>query len=171
MRRKPGAELAIRPNKSQLKRDSDALQALGTQLTQATATTVAKCGLPDNLLAAIKEYHRLPNAHGAQRRQLQLIGKLMRDVDEETVERIHAQLNLNVEMEKRKFHRIEQLRDHLLNGDKQQLTEVLAEYPALDAQAVGQLIRQARKEAEQNGPPAASRKLFKLLRDAVEQKS
>ncbi|HTR00143.1 MAG TPA: ribosome biogenesis factor YjgA [Candidatus Acidoferrum sp.] len=169
MRRKPDAEPAIRPNKSQLKRDSDALQALGEQLTQATPTTLAKCELPDKLLAAIEEYRRLPNAHGAQRRQLQFIGKVMRDVDEETIERIHGQLNLNVEMEKRRFHRIEQLRDALLLGDKQQLNDVLAAYPALDAQVVGQLLRQARKEAEQNGPPAAARKLFKLLRDAVEK--
>ena len=109
MRKNPGEELAVRPNKSQLKRDSAALQELGEQLITATPGKVAKCALPEKLLAALAEYRKLPNSHGAQKRQLQFIGKLMRDLDDDVVERIHQQLNLNVEMEKRRFHQIEQL--------------------------------------------------------------
>lgn len=167
MRRKPGAELAIRPNKSQLKRDYDALQALGEQLTQATASIIKKCELPEHLLSALKEFHRLPNSHGAQRRQLQYIGKVMRDVDEETIARIHSQLNLNVEMEKRRFHRIEQLRDSLMTGENAVLTQVLEAHPELEPQVLGQLLRQARKEQELSESPPAARKLFRYLREKL----
>jgi ribosome-associated protein len=155
------------PSKTQRKRESDALQNLGEQLTQTNATSLKKCELPDNLLRAITEFQRLPNKHGAQRRQLQFIGKVMRELDDDTIERIHQQLNLNVELEKRRFHRLEMLRDQLLSGDNQVLTQVLAQHPQLSAQQVGQLIRQARKEEERNEPPGSSRKLFKLLRDTL----
>lgn len=155
------------PSKSQRKRDSTALQELGEQLTLATPGVIAKCELPDKLLSAIEEYQALPNKHGAQRRQLQFIGKLMRLLDEETLDRIHAQLNLNVEMEKRRFHRVELLRDKLIDGDNSVLTEVLKEHPQLDAQEVGRLVRQARKEQERGDAPGSARKLFKLLRETL----
>lgn len=168
MRKKPGEELVIRPNKSQLKRESDALQNLGEQLTRATASDIKKCDLPDHLLAAIAEYQRLPNKHGAQRRQMQFIGKVMRDLDETTIERIHAQLNRNVEMEKRRFQRIEALRDSLINSDGDVVTSVLNAHPQLDAQTVNQLVRQARKEQEEDFAPTASRKLFRYLRETLD---
>ncbi len=167
MRKNPGEELAVRPNKSQLKRDSAALQELGEQLITATPGKVAKCALPEKLLAALAEYRKLPNSHGAQKRQLQFIGKLMRDLDDDVVERIHQQLNLNVEMEKRRFHQIEQLRDRLLNGDNETLTEVLAQYPQFDAQLLGQLVRQTRKEQGQSESPPSARKLFRYLREKM----
>lgn len=164
----PDDDLPLGPSKSQRKRDSDALQQLGEQLTQATPAVIAKCELPEKLLAAIEEFQALPNKHGAQRRQLQFIGKLMRLLDDETVERINAQLNRNVEMEKRKFHRIEELRDKLVSGDNSVLTDVLKEHPKLDAQMVGRLVRQARKEQERGEAPGSSRKLFKLLRETLD---
>lgn len=164
----PDDDLPSGPSKSQRKRDSNALQELGEQLTEATPAVLAKCELPDKLLMEIREFQALPNKHGAQRRQLQFIGKLMRLLDDETVERIHSQLNLNVEMEKRKFHRIEELRDKLISGDTAVLTEVLKAHPQLDAQTVGRLVRQARKEQERGEAPGSSRKLFKLLRETLD---
>ena len=164
----PEDDLPSGPSKSQRKRASTALQELCQLLTEATPAVLAKCELPDKVLAAIEEYQALPNKHGAQRRQLQYIGKVMRLLDEETVERIHGQLNRNVEMDKRRFHRVEQLRDRLLAGDNKVLAQVLGEHPQLDAKTVGQLIRMARKEEERGQPPGSARKLFKLLREKLE---
>lgn len=163
----PDDDLPSGPSKSQRKRDSTALQELGEQLTEAKPSVLVKCQLPEKLMSAIEEYQALPNKHGAQRRQIQFIGKLMRLLDEETLDRIHAQLNRNVEMEKRRFQRVEELRDRLVAGDNSVLTEVLTAHPQLDAQIVGQLVRQARKEQEQNEAPASSRKLFRLLREKL----
>lgn len=167
MRRKPGEELAVRPNKSQLKRDYDDLQVLGGQLTNATQAVLKKCELPEKLLSAITEYRALPPKHGALRRQLQFIGKLMRDVDAETLARIHQQLNLNVELEKRRFQQLEQLRDRLLAGDNDDLAKVLQHHAQLDPKLLGQLVRQARKEQEQGDSPVAARKLFRYLREKL----
>ncbi len=167
MKAQPQHELPSGPSKTQRKRDSTALQELGQLLTQANAGTLAKCELPDQVLAAIEAYQALPNKHGAQRRQLQYIGKMMRMLDEASLDRIHAQFNRNVEMEKRRFHRVEELRDRLLSGDNKTLTEALSEYPQLDAREIGQLVRQARKEQERGQPPGSSRKLFKLLRESL----
>ena len=163
----PEDELPSGPSKSQRKRDSTALQELGQLLTEATASTLAKCELPDKVLAAIEEYQALPLKHGALRRQLQYLGKVMRLLDDEDVDRIHAQLNRNVEMDKRRFQRVEQLRDRLLNGDTKVLAEVLSEHPQLNAKEIGQLVRMARKEQERGQAPGSSRKLFKLLRESL----
>jgi|Laugrespbdmm15dd_1035085.scaffolds.fasta_scaffold108145_1 ribosome-associated protein len=156
------------PSRSQLKRDSEALQKLGRQLAEARNDILAKCDLPDTLRAALDEYRKL-TANGALRRQLQYIGRLMRDLSEANVEQIKAQFHSNVELEKKQFHQLEQLRDRLVAGDKDALAEVIATYPDADIQQLRQLIRQAGKEHEQGASPAGSRKLFKLLRELQEQ--
>jgi ribosome-associated protein len=151
-------------SKSVHKRASEALQDLGELLTGCDAGTLEKCELPPELLAALQEYKRLPPKHGALRRQLQFIGKLMRKLDEETLARIHAQLNRNVDLEKKRFHQLEQLRERLLAGDKDALEALISAHPDA-SQPLRQLIRAAQKEAQQQKPPASSRKLFKLLRE------
>lgn len=151
-------------SKSVQKRASEALQDLGAQLTDCDAATLEKCELPAELLNAVQEYKRLPNKHGALRRQLQFIGKLMRKLDDETLARIHAQLHRNVDLEKKRFQQLEQLRDRLLKGDKEALEVLIGTHPEA-SQPLRQLIRAAQKEAEQQKPPASARKLFKLLRE------
>lgn len=72
-------------SKSQKKREMDALQGLGKELVELPADTLKTLPLPDDLREAIKEYRRL-KAHGAIRRQLQFIGRIMRHVDPEPIE-------------------------------------------------------------------------------------
>ena len=91
----------------------------------------------------------------------------MRDLDEATIARIHQQLNLNVALEKRRFHRLEDLRDQLLQGDAETLQQALQSHPELDAKQLGQLLRQTRKEMEQSEAPPTARKLFRYLRDTL----
>ncbi len=78
-------------SKSQRKREMLALQELGQTLITMDAAKLQKCLLPEDLLAAINEYKRLPNKHEARRRQLQYIGKLMRQIDTSTIEQVIAQ--------------------------------------------------------------------------------
>lgn len=151
-------------SKSVQKRAVEALQELGAQLIACNKSTLEKCALPPELLAALAEYKRLPNKHGALRRQLQFIGRLMRDLDEDALARIHAQLNRNVDLEKKKFAQLEQLRDQLLSGDRHVLQALIEEHPQVNVQLLRQLIRGAQKEREENKPPASARKLFRLLR-------
>ena len=80
------------PSKSSLKREMTARQELGERLANSSPALVERCRLPEYLAESLREYARLPNKHGARRRQLQYIGKLMRDLDDETLERIRAVL-------------------------------------------------------------------------------
>lgn len=78
------------PSKSSRKREMTALQELGERLANSTPAFIASCALPQNLVDALQEFARLPHKHGARRRQLQYIGKLMRGLEPETIDRIHA---------------------------------------------------------------------------------
>lgn len=69
-------------SRSQRKRDSSALQARGEELTRLSAARQAKLPLPPDLAAALADFRGLTNRE-AKRRQLQYIGRLMREADEE----------------------------------------------------------------------------------------
>jgi ribosome-associated protein len=84
-------DLDVRPSKSQRKREVLALQELGKALVTLTPKQLAGLQLPDELLKAIHEAQRM-RKHEAQRRQLQFIGRVMRDVDEATQLRIKQHL-------------------------------------------------------------------------------
>lgn len=152
------------PSKSQRKRDMTALQELGAKLTEMTPAALKKCALPETLLDAIEEHNRLPFKHGARKRQLQYIGKVMRDVPDEVVERIQAQLSQNVSVDKRRYMELEKLRAGLLENSSKSLTQLFTEHPDADREEIELLIRQARQQADTNATPLASRKLFQLLR-------
>ena len=154
------------PSKSQLKREMSALQDLGEKLITMNPSLLAKCDLPQNLLEAIGEYQRIPTAkHGALKRQLQYIDKVMRDVPEEVIQQINQQLLQHDLKEKKYFHMLETMREQLLSGDNDSLTELVTRFPEIEIQQIRNLIRNARREAERNMPAESSRKLFRLLRD------
>jgi ribosome-associated protein len=164
------AEEGSGPSKSQLKREMTALQALGEQLTTLSAATLEKCALPGNLQSAIEEYHRIPpGKHGALRRHSQFIGRLMREVPDDIIDNIRQQLELNVHLQNKRFHDLENLRTELLAGNNEALTRLVSDHPDVDIQQLRNLIRNARREADQNQPPESSRKLFRLLRELQQQ--
>lgn len=74
-----------RPSKTQLKKEAHAQQALGEELTRLPQARLEKLDLPAQLVSAISEFRRLPNSFGARKRQLQYIGRLMRDCDTEAI--------------------------------------------------------------------------------------
>lgn len=151
-------------SKTQVKKEMHALQELGEKLTILPRSLLDKCQLPEELLQAIEEYKRLPNKHGALKRQLQFIGRIMRDVDPEPIYRVLDEEGKQAELERRRFHRLETIREQLLAGDTDILEALISNNPGMDIQGIRQLIRQAGKETAEGKPPAASRKLFAALR-------
>ena len=79
------------PSRSAKKRAAESLQLLGVKLVDAPKALLAGLPLPDDLRDAIVEARSIPS-FGARRRQMQLIGKLMRRLDDETVNAIGAAL-------------------------------------------------------------------------------
>lgn len=78
-------------SRSQKKRDSLALQKLGERLAKIPAAQRARLPLPEDLRDALDEYDRL-SGYEARRRQIQFIGRIMREANQEgTLENVlHA---------------------------------------------------------------------------------
>ena len=87
----PAADAPLTPSKSQRKRDAQALQALGVQLVALSTAQLAQLELPEALHEAVLAVQRM-HAHGARTRQMQYIGKLMRQLEPTALSRIRAVL-------------------------------------------------------------------------------
>ncbi len=153
-----------RVSKTRRKNEMTALQDMGVELVKLSRERLARMDLPERLYQELLEAQRL-TANGAIRRQMQFIGKLMRDVEVEPIAAQLAALKGESAASKAEFHAIERWRERLLQDDAA-LTEWLSGHPDVDVQAMRQLIRNARREAAEDKPPKSSRELFRLLRDA-----
>ena len=151
-------------SKSQKKRDCDALQRISDKLLKLKPDELALIDLPADLEDALNEAHRI-HSNSALKRQRQYLGKIIRSCDSEKIEK---QLNTVIhrnDTNTAQFKKIERWRDRLIDNDTQVLGEIIQQHPALDRQHIHTLVRQAAKEESANKPPAASRKLFKYLRE------
>jgi ribosome-associated protein len=81
----------LTPSKSQRKRDAHAVQALGVQLVALSAAQLARLDLPEALHEAVVAAQRM-RAHGAHTRQMQSIGKLMRQLEPTVLSRVRVAL-------------------------------------------------------------------------------
>lgn len=150
-----------RPSKSQIKRELQALQDLGKEMTRLGADTLNKIPLPDDVREAIDEYAKM-RSFGAQRRQLQLIGKRMNGLDPVKVRAAIDMATGESKAAVAAHHRAERLRDKLLAEDAF-LTDFVKEFPDVNVQSLRQIIRAARKEAQTNKPPKNARELYRLI--------
>jgi ribosome-associated protein len=155
------------PSKSQLKRECDALQKLGEELLTLQTSDLNSMELPDELDDAVRTARKI-QSRGGLKRQRQLIGKIMRQIDSESIEKQLAIIKHKHDTNTAAFRKIEQWRDRLLSNDKTALTEIINSHPDVDRQHINQLMRHALREQSQNKPPASARKLFKYLRDLEE---
>lgn len=159
----PASEAA--PSKSARKREMLALQALGESLLALNDQQLAQLPVADErLLQAIREARAI-RSNSARRRHLQFIGKLMRDIDPEPLQRSLQSLHQGHKQDNESFHRLEKLRDDTLAAGPRGVELVIAQWPQADRQQLRQLVLQHQREAQHGKPPAASRKLFRYLRD------
>ena len=153
-------------SKTKLKAEADAAQDIGKELIALSKDRLIKLALPEALFDAVLEAKRL-TANGAIRRQLQYLGRLMRDIDSAPiVEQLQAWEGKNTQ-ENARFHSMERWRDRLIL-EPTALQEFLSANPQAEIQQLRNLIRNAQKEAAANKPPKSSRELFKLIRVILE---
>ena len=173
-------------SKTDLKRESAALQDLGEQLLTLRADLMQPLQLSDKLLDALQEAKRISNFEG-RRRQMQFIGKLMRKLDDEVIANIRAALQQQKDgsaSELAVLHLAEQWREQMLQdtSHEQALTNWLQQHPATDAQHLRALVRQARKDAQKAAKEPVSdasdtaprhgkayRDVFQLIKQALPQ--
>src|SRR3546814_5359444 len=111
------------PSKSQVKRDMLALLALGKDLVELPNERLKQLPLEEPLYDAIRQAQRTQTREG-RRRQIHYVGKLMRTAPADA---IRAQLDTwanGSRQETRAMHRLEALRDLLLENDDA-LTQLL----------------------------------------------
>lgn len=167
-------------SRTELKRESEALQALGADLLTLRADRLAALELPEALTEALAEARRITHFEG-KRRQLQFVGKLMRKLDEDTITAARAALAEQHQAsagQTRGLHEAERWRDRLIGSDDA-VAEWITAHPNSDIQQLRALVRQARKHAPAESRATVSqglaprhgrayRELFRLLRDSLD---
>ena len=150
-------EYAVRPNKSQIKRDIAQIAAMAEEI----------CELPESIHKAVMEAARMPHK-GARKRQLKYITAQLRKIDLESVQETLSRIKSQSAHAVREHHQAEQWRDLLLSEHgHEELTRLLGEFPQADGQHVRQLQRNALKEQRAEKPPKSARLLYKYLKELI----
>lgn len=150
-------------SKTRRKQEMHDLQALGKALVELSAPHLEGMTLPEHLKAAVLEARRI-RSHEARRRQLQYIGRLMRELDAAPIREQLDALSGNSAQAAAAHRRMEAWRERLL-ADDAALTEFAAEHPGADMQSLRALIRNSRKEQKEGKPPRAYRDLFRMIKE------
>lgn len=158
------ADTEERASKSQLKRESAALQDLAAELAELPKAQLAALALPDDIFAALCQAAGMP-PRGARKRQLKYVGGLFREIDVQPIVDKLARIKNQSADAARELHKAERWRERLIAGDDAEVTSLLNEYPAADRQHLRQLIRSAKKETAQGTPPKSARLLFRYLKE------
>lgn len=156
-----------KPSKSQKKREMTALQELGAELVALGRDQLARIELSEDLRDAVRDAQRFTQ-HEAHRRQLQYIGRLMRDLDPAPIRAALDEIKGVSAAATARLHNLERLRARLME-DESALGDIARAHPGADLQHLRQLRRNALKEQEQAKPPRAYRELFRVLRELEEQ--
>ncbi len=155
------------PSKTKKKQEMHALQQLGAALVDLSAAHLEHMALPEELARAVHEARRM-RSHEAKRRQMQLIGRLMRGIDPEPIRAQLASVAGGSAQARASHQRMEHWRARLMEDDGA-LTEFAAMHPGADLQNLRALLRNARKEQNAAKPPRAYRELFRAIRDAANE--
>lgn len=153
------------PSKSQLKRDSHALQTLGAQLIDLSDERLAKLPLGERLLDAIR-LARTIRAREGLRRQIQYIGRLMREADSEAIRLAIEGDQMRHRADTALMHSAERWRERLLS-DPEAAKQWLDQHP-LTRVSLTTHVTGARAELASEQRGRHYRELFRLLRDTLQ---
>ena len=165
----PPAELSdnrlLRPSKTRRKNEAHELQSLGEALVDFSEERLAPLQLSEPLLDAVRACRNI-RAHEARRRQIQLIGKLMRQADADPVREAVAQMQRGKAHDALALHTAERWRAELI-ADDAATTRFGNEHAGADLQQLRTLVRNARKDAAlapEQRSGRAYRELFRFIR-------
>jgi len=157
------------PSKTELKQRAHALQDLGLAVARLPQEHRRSIEMPEDLHEAIETY-LTTRSHEARRRQLQLVGKLLRRVDPDPLIAAVERFSRGRAVDAERLHAVEDWRDALIRDDEA-ITRWIENYPDTDVQQLRSLVRSARREsagkrAEQR-QPRSYRLLFRLIHEAL----
>lgn len=155
-------------SRSQVKRESHALTELGREMTKLEPSVLDKIPLEENIRDAIIAVRKMKKG-SALKRQIQYIGKLLRNTDDEPIRAAYEKAINPYREDVKLLHKMENWRDRLIAEGDKALEDLIEEIPQVDRQHLRQLIRQANKEREKNKPPKSSREIFQYLKQILGQ--
>jgi ribosome-associated protein len=158
-------------SKSQKKRDMLALQAVGEELFELTAEALRKLSLPEELLEAVLEAKRIPvSKHGGIKRQLQYIGRLMREIDAAPIIAQLQAANAPNQKQTALHHLAERWRDRMMS-DATSVAAFANEFPGADALVLDRFIAAAREDHANGRPPKNFRLLYQTLHKHIVERA
>ena len=155
------------PSKSRRKREMHDLQQLGEALCGLDSARLATLDLPERLADAIALTRTL-TSHEGRRRQMQYIGRLMREIDPEPVRATLAGWARGPGVERARFATAERWRERVLD-DPAGMDAFVAAHPRVNRATLQSLVADARTERAQRGAPHKYRALFRELKRAVDE--
>ncbi len=155
-------------SKTRRKREMLERQALGVALVELPESQLLEMSLEERLREAVIDARRI-TSHEARRRQMQYIGRLMREIDPAPIRARLEALSSGSAQSAARHRRLEAWRERLL-ADDGALTAFATEHPGADFQALRVLIRNSRKQLEQGNRVRAYRELFRLIKQCSEAK-
>jgi ribosome-associated protein len=158
------------PSRGEQRREALAVLALAHALVEQPLARLQQLPMSEDLLAAAAEAQRI-TSNIARKRAVGFLAKKLRREDEETLAALQAGLEhdkADARRESAALHRVEALRDELVDNGDEALAQLLADHPHADRQHLRQLARNAREEKLKNKPPHAYRELFRELRALLE---
>ncbi len=155
---------AIRPNKTQIKKDIAVIFALSEEMSELPAGQLKMLELPELINKAVIEASGMPHK-GARKRLLKFITGQLLKIDIEPILEKLARIKSKSAHAVREHHAVERWRDRLISDGNDALTALLDDQPQADRQLLRQLMRNAQKEAEAGKPPKSSRLLYRHLKE------
>ncbi|OJX08780.1 MAG: hypothetical protein BGO72_15450 [Burkholderiales bacterium 70-64] len=156
------------PSKSQLKRDMLALQALGERLLPLPDERLQQLPVPPELIEAVRLARGIRAREGL-RRQLQYVGRLMREVDAQALRAALDDETREQRLATAVMHEAERWRERLLADDRA-LADWLERHPGT-RDGVGPLVPRARRELAAGAPGRAYRELYRALRERLAERA
>jgi ribosome-associated protein len=154
----------ITTSKTQKKNEFKALQELGEQLVALSLDQLKPIDMPEELLSAVIDAQK-PMKHEAKRRQLQYIGRLMREIDPEPIRNALENIRHGDYHKAFLFKKMEKWRDALKTGNNDTIEEILAACPPADPQRLIKLAKNMRAATQPDKSLHASKLLMHYLKE------
>ena len=155
-------------SKSERKRRMTGLQDVGAELAELSEEVLARMALPEELRDAVLEYKRF-SKHEARRRQMQYIGRIMRDMDPAPIVAQLEAMKAPSRKQTALFHVAERWRDALL-AEADAAERFQREFPAADLAKLRGLVADAHAESKSGRAPKHARELFHFVNHLVQEK-
>ena len=150
-------------SKSQKKRNMLALQSVGGELVLLSTEVIAKLDLPDELRVAVLDAKRIPGSkHGGNKRQMQYIGRLMREVDPAPILIQLQALKAPNQKQTAQHHLAERWRERML-ADATSIAAFVREFPEAEQTTLKKYLADAKDDHSKQRPPKNFRLLYQTL--------